>query len=157
MNYFLALLVAFCTITTTHGSVTIASKTNVLESCSQPGSAMDIRNIELIPNPPVVGKNLTGVITAKLNRPVLEGTKAHITVTLGSMVVYDGDSDFCGIFTTCPIEDDPKKPIILNIPTQQAGQPAPIPGVTLNIKFDMKDKEGRPVGCLQGPIKFSRS
>ena len=92
-------------------------------SCGQDSDVFDFKSLDLSPDPPHKGSDLTFTIKGSLKEPVVQGAHVKVKVKLGFIQLLDQDMDLCeqikNVNRECPL---PKGPFELehtvNIPKE---------------------------------------
>ncbi|KZP01497.1 hypothetical protein CALVIDRAFT_559312 [Calocera viscosa TUFC12733] len=78
--------------------------------CGDESYAIEIQSIEVFPDPPVPGQNLTVTVTGTTRMPIEDGAYADVTVKLGPIQLLKKRFDVCEEATNmdltvqCPVE-----------------------------------------------------
>ncbi|KZP01498.1 hypothetical protein CALVIDRAFT_6692 [Calocera viscosa TUFC12733] len=78
--------------------------------CGDESYAIEIQSIEVSPDPPVPGQNLTVAVTGTTRMPIEDGAYADVTVKLGLIQLLKKRFDVCeeatnaNITVQCPVE-----------------------------------------------------
>jgi len=92
-------------------------------SLSPPDDLVDIKYININPNPPLAGKNLTIEAMGYLKTEVGEGSYAHFEVKYGFIKLLSGTADLCEkaaeVGLQCPIkEGEVKLQKVVELPSE---------------------------------------
>ncbi|TDL30104.1 hypothetical protein BD410DRAFT_737383 [Rickenella mellea] len=80
------------------------------EDCGLPTDPVELRSIEVLPDPPQPGKNLTVTVTAFVKEVIEDGAYADVTVKVGRVKILHKLFDVCeearnaNASVTCPVE-----------------------------------------------------
>lgn len=107
---------------------------NPLVYCESPDSyTLDIKSVDLSPNPPAAGKNLTITASGYLKERVEQGAMVHVEVKYGLIKILQQNIDLCeqasNVNLSCPIEKGEMKL------TKEVELPAQIPPVCCCLLF----------------------
>jgi hypothetical protein len=80
-------------------------------SCGQPSDVFDFKSLDLSPDPPHKGSDLTFKIKGNLKEPVVQGAHVKVKVKLGFIQLLDQDMDLCeqikNVNRECPLPQGP--------------------------------------------------
>ncbi|EAW13998.1 ML domain-containing protein [Aspergillus clavatus NRRL 1] len=122
---------------------------NPLEYCANPaGNILEIKSVDLSPDPPLPGQTLTINASGILNDRVEEGATVALEVKYGLITLIRQTADLCeqikNVDLECPLE---KGEMTL---TKQVDLPSHIPPGRYNVHADVYSKDGRRITCLDG-------
>jgi len=130
---------------------------NTLSFCTDPKDhLLSIDFVDLSPNPPVPGQNLTITAGGKLSELVDKDSKVHISVKWNFVTLINKDYDLCDnanvIGKECPLEKGQ-----LNI-LKEVAIPREVPpgkyAVTAEAVTKDEAEGGKKITCLKGDIQF---
>jgi len=125
--------------------------------CGLPSNPIQIDSIELSPDPPVPGQELTVTVKALVTDVIEEGASADVTVKLGLIKLLQKSFDICqearnaNATVSCPVEPGPYEVV------QSVQLPAEIPKakfVVLVRGFTVAEED---MLCLDLKIDFMKS
>ncbi|KAJ4413585.1 Phosphatidylglycerol/phosphatidylinositol transfer protein [Gnomoniopsis sp. IMI 355080] len=116
------------------------------------GDIVSIDNLDLSPNPPARGQNLTVDAAGTIKSEVNAGTKVSVRVKLGPTTVYRKKFDLCKEFEkvggSCPISSGtPRVVKTFKIPKQ-------VPKGRYSAHVNVVAADGSPITCLEGKFKL---
>ncbi|KAL4783658.1 ML domain-containing protein [Aspergillus varians] len=120
---------------------------NPLEFCADPKSdLLDIKSVDLFPNPPKPGQTLKIKAEGVLHERVEEGAYVLLEVKYGLITLLRQRPDLCeqivNVDLECPLEEGP---LVL---TREVELPAQIPPGKYTVHADVFDKDDRRITCL---------
>ncbi|KAI9718665.1 MAG: Phosphatidylglycerol/phosphatidylinositol transfer protein [Chrysothrix sp. TS-e1954] len=126
---------------------------NPLTYCHKPDDyILDIEKVDLAPNPPLAGKNLTITASGTLSERVDSGAKVHLEVKYGLIRILSTVVDLCDyakeVGEECPLEKGElefRKDVEL---------PREIPHGKYTVLADVITKEEKKVTCLTATVIF---
>jgi len=130
---------------------------NPLFYCASPSDyILSIDDLELSPNPPEQGKNLTIRATGQLSETIKNGSRAFVTVKWGFVSLISKTFDLCDnagiIGKECPLEKGALEVL------KEVAIPDPIPPgkyvVAADVFTDDEANGGKRITCLTGSIQF---
>lgn len=119
---------------------------------------MELEAVELSPDPPILGTNLTFHGTGSLNGPVTNGSYVDVSAYLGFLRVYAERMDLCEVLDTnnvqvrCPME--PGQYDITHVVEIPSGRVPPIP---FRFKITGMSQDNKQIACIHGKIRFYNS
>jgi len=127
---------------------------NTLTYCKDPADYIfNIDYVNLTPNPPVPGQNLTIIAAGTSSQTIQSEAKLFVQVKLGYVTILRKEYDFCdaidAVDLSCPLEKGQHKI------SKVVQIPAAVPPGTYSVSANAwtKDHEGE-MTCLQGGITF---
>jgi len=126
---------------------------NPLTFCADPKDyILTIDNVDLDPNPPTPGSNLTIVASGTFSQDVEAGAKVFLQVKYGLISLIKQEADLCdqisNVDLTCPLK---KGPMEL---TKSIAIPKQVPKGMYTVLADVYTNEGDKVTCLQSTVRF---
>ncbi|KAI9934762.1 hypothetical protein ASPWEDRAFT_53876 [Aspergillus wentii DTO 134E9] len=120
---------------------------NPLEYCADPSpNTLEIKSVDLSPNPPAPGQTLTIKASGNLKERVEPGARVLVEVKYGLITLINQSIDLCeqlgNVDLECPLE---KGEMTL---TKQVDLPKAIPPGTYNVHADVVSKESKRITCL---------
>ena len=111
---------------------------------------LDITNINLNPDPPIINSNLTILVNGKSNKEI-NSMNGEIIIKVLGIPLLEENIDLC-TYVNCPITEN--EVVYFNI-TQTI--PSLIPsGTTLDVKLDVKTEDKIEVSCLELTFKAEK-
>jgi len=128
---------------------------NPLVHCSDPADdILTIDSVDLSPNPPQAGKNLTITAAGVLSADIEDGAMVHLEVKYGLIKIISQNADLCetagNVDLECPLKKGPLKL------TKVVELPSAIPPGKYSVLADVTTKDDDAVTCLQATVSFSR-
>jgi len=126
---------------------------NPLQFCSDPTEdLLTIENVDLDPNPPEVGQNLTIVAKGTLNEDIEKGAKVHLQVKYGLITLINQEADLCdqvkNVDLECPLEKGPMELTkVVSLPNQ-------IPTGKYTVLADVYTVDKKKITCLTATVWF---
>ncbi|KAF9893818.1 Phosphatidylglycerol/phosphatidylinositol transfer protein [Aspergillus nanangensis] len=122
---------------------------NPLEYCNEPdGDILQIKSVDLSPNPPVPGQTLNIKASGTLRETIEDGAKVLLEVKYGLITLIKQEADLCEQITNvdleCPLE---KGDMVLE---KQVDLPQHIPPGKYTVHADVLSKDNKRVTCLDG-------
>ncbi|KAK5011700.1 ML domain-containing protein [Cryomyces antarcticus] len=115
---------------------------------------LTIEHVDLTPNPPEAGKNLTISARGTLSADIEDGAKVHLQVKYGLIRLINQEADLCetvkNVDLNCPLkkgEMELKKDVEL---------PKEIPPGKYTVLADVFTKDGDKITCLTATVVFHR-
>ncbi|KKY39493.1 putative phosphatidylglycerol phosphatidylinositol transfer protein [Diaporthe ampelina] len=116
--------------------------------------ALVVNQLDLNPNPPLRGHDLTVLAAGTVNRPIEQGALVEVKVKIIGSEVYHHKFDLCGemekLGQSCPMA-----PGIYyfnqSFPIPKEG----IPHATLAVNALAKFPDGSPITCIDGELEMS--
>jgi len=138
---------------TTDGETIEVPGKNPLTYCADPKDyILTIDNVDLDPNPPTPGANLTIVASGTFSKDVEAGAKVFLQVKYGLITLIKQEADLCdqisNVDLTCPLK---KGPMEL---TKSVQIPKQVPKGMYTVLADVYTNEGEKVTCLQATVHF---
>jgi len=128
---------------------------NPLSFCEDPtGNILEIKNVDLDPNPPVAGQTLSISAKGVLLEDVEEGAKVHIQVKYGVITLINQETDLCEQVKQVELEC-PLKAGGLEL-SKDVDLPNEIPPGKYTVLADVTTKEGKKITCLKAEVAFHR-
>jgi len=126
---------------------------NPLEFCEESKDyILDIKNVDLDPNPPEAGQTLTIKAKGDFSEEIDEGAYVFLEVKYGLIKILSLKEDLCdtlkNVDKTCPLEKGE------TVITRDVDLPQRIPPGKYTVKADVYTKDDRKITCLQSEIKF---
>lgn len=120
---------------------------NPLEFCTEPSSnLLDIKSVDLAPNPPKPGQTLKIKAEGVLHERVEKGAYVLLEVKYGLITLLRQRPDLCdqivNVNLECPLEEGP---LVL---TREVDLPAQIPPGKYTVHADVYDKNDKRITCL---------
>ncbi|KAL4917243.1 ML domain-containing protein [Aspergillus aurantiobrunneus] len=120
---------------------------NPLEFCADPSSdLLDIRSVDLSPNPPKPGQTLKIKAEGVLHKRIEKGAYVLLEVKYGLITLLRQRPDLCdqivNVNLECPLEEGP---LVL---TREVDLPPQIPPGKYTVHADVFDKNDRRITCL---------
>ncbi len=121
--------------------------------CADPKDyILTIDSVDLDPNPPTPGANLTIVASGTFSKDVEAGAKVFLQVKYGLITLIKQEADLCdqlgNVDLTCPLK---KGPMEL---TKSVQIPKQVPKGMYTVLADVYTNEGEKVTCLQATVHF---
>jgi C1A family cysteine protease len=117
----------------------------IWSSCSKASDHLSGLNVQVTPNPPVAGQDVTVAITGSLDETVSSGN-VHITIDAFGIKVIDKSYDLCDLASKggvhCPLNQGP-----VNIKVTEA-IPKDVPHGTYQGKAVVSDQNSEEVACV---------
>lgn len=128
---------------------------NPLEHCADPADdILTIKSVDLEPNPPQAGKNLTITAEGLLSEDIEDGAKVHLEVKYGLIKIISQNADLCetaaNVDLECPLKKGPLKL------TKVVELPSAIPPGKYSVLADVISKDEDKITCLKAAVTFSR-
>ncbi|KAI0094745.1 ML domain-containing protein [Irpex rosettiformis] len=126
------------------------------EDCGNPTDPVHIKSIEISPDPPVPGGDLTVAVIGEATRKVEDGAYADVVVKVGVIKLLQKEFDLCEearnaeVNITCPIEKG-----LYNV-KHTVTLPKEIPPAPFRVSVDGYTVEDDPLLCLQLQIDFRK-
>lgn len=126
---------------------------NPLYYCSSDDKAiLTIDHVDLSPNPPEAGKNLTIEAKGTLSEDIEDGAKVHLQVKYGLIRLINQEADLCKqvehVNLECPLKHG-----TTNI-TKTVDIPKQIPPGKYTVTADVFTKDGDKITCLTASVNF---
>jgi len=129
---------------------------NTLTYCNDPKASdyiFDIEYVNLSPNPPVPGENLTIHAAGTSSQTIEEGAKIFLQVKLGYITLLRQEMDFCdaidNVDLECPLEKG------YRTISKEVAIPGAIPKGTYSVSADAyTGGVKKEITCLKGEITF---
>jgi len=124
------------------------------ESCGEDSDPIVINEIQVSPDPPEVGEDLTVTVTGTANEPIQEGAFADVAVKLGLIKLLSKTFDLCeearkaNMTVQCPVEEG------TYTVTQTVALPKEIPRVKFKIEVEGYTVDEDPLMCLELSVNF---
>ncbi|CAO1618894.1 unnamed protein product [Parajaminaea phylloscopi] len=128
----------------------------VWSSCGQPSDAVEVQSIEVSPDPPVPGQNLTVKAKGIVKSRIEEGSIADVTVKIGLIKLLSKQFDICeearnnDVAVKCPVQ-----PGEYEI-TQVVALPREIPPAKFNVHVNAIGAKDEDLTCLDIAIDFRK-
>ncbi|KAI9791177.1 MAG: Phosphatidylglycerol/phosphatidylinositol transfer protein [Candelina submexicana] len=128
---------------------------NPLTYCSDPKDyLLAIDHVNLAPNPPEAGKNLTVEASGTLAQEIEEGAYVLLIVKYGFITLLDQKADLCAqiknVNLECPLREG------LTSLTKEIPLPSEIPPGKYSVHADAYTKDDKRITCLDASVHFSR-
>lgn len=128
---------------------------NPLYFCSDPADyIVTIDKVDLDPNPPRPGENLSIKASGNFKEEVVEGSKMHLQVKYGLITLINQERDACETVGQADLKC-PLKKGELSL-TKDVALPREIPPGTYTVLADVYTAEGDKITCLTAKIAFHR-
>ncbi|KAL4807056.1 Phosphatidylglycerol/phosphatidylinositol transfer protein [Aspergillus unguis] len=123
------------------------SGNNPLEFCADPaGDLLEIKNVDLSPNPPKAGTTLKIKAEGVLKQKVEQGAYVLLTVKYGLITLINQQADLCdqlkNVDLGCPLEEGPM------VLTKEVDLPTQIPPGRYTVHADVFTKDEKRLTCL---------
>jgi hypothetical protein len=128
--------------------------TNVpLQYCADPTDyILSIDHVDLDPNPPTPGANLSITASGTFSKDVEAGAKVFIQVKYGLITLIKQEADLCdqigNIDLSCPLKKGPMEF------TKSVQIPAQVPKGTYSVTADVYTVDEEKVTCLESTVYF---
>ncbi|QMW42093.1 hypothetical protein G4B11_005417 [Aspergillus flavus] len=121
---------------------------NPLEYCNDPsGDILDIKQVDLSPNPPLPGKTLVITASGTLREKIEEGAYVLLEVKYGLITLLRQTADLCeqlvNVDLKCPLG-----PGDMTL-TKQVDLPKQIPPGKYNVQADVFNSDDEHITCLK--------
>ncbi|KAB8272712.1 Phosphatidylglycerol/phosphatidylinositol transfer protein [Aspergillus minisclerotigenes] len=121
---------------------------NPLEYCNDPsGDILDIKKVDLSPNPPLPGKTLVITASGTLHEKIEEGAYVLLEVKYGLITLLRQTADLCeqlvNVDLKCPLE-----PGVMTL-TKQVDLPKQIPPGKYTVQADVFNSDDEHITCLK--------
>lgn len=130
----------------------LLSFSDSMEDCGQDGDILKIDSLDISPDPPQRGQDLTVLLTGTLSQDVVKGSKAQVKVKLGFIQLLDQQFDLCEKSSTvdmdCPIR---KGPIEIN---KSFAIPNELPKGRYNLHVETTNADGSRIACVQAQFRM---
>ncbi|OQO05575.1 hypothetical protein B0A48_09345 [Cryoendolithus antarcticus] len=128
---------------------------NPLVHCANPkDDLLDIKTVNLNPNPPTAGTTLKVTAKGYLSEDVEEGAKVHLQVKYGLITIIKQDADLCeqvkNVDLECPVKKGTTEL------SKDIELPSQIPPGKYTVLADVVTKDGKKITCLTATVQFSR-
>ncbi|KAF2725753.1 hypothetical protein K431DRAFT_280469 [Polychaeton citri CBS 116435] len=128
---------------------------NPLKHCENPEhDILDLKKVDLDPNPPAAGKTLKITASGYLSEDVEDGATVHLQVKYGLITIIRQNADLCetvkNVDLECPIK---KGDITL---TKEVDLPKEIPPGKYTVLADVFTKDEEKITCLTATVEFKR-
>ncbi|KJX96157.1 phosphatidylinositol/phosphatidylglycerol transfer protein [Zymoseptoria brevis] len=128
---------------------------NPLEHCADPkDDILALKKVDLNPNPPRAGTELTITASGILSEDVGEGAKIQLQVKYGLITIINQSADLCETVKNVDLEC-PLKKGKMGL-TKVVKLPAQIPPGNYHVSADVVSKDGDKVTCLKASVEFKR-
>jgi len=123
--------------------------------CGNPTDIVQLRSLEISPDPPKPGQNLTVTASGTVTQKIEDGAWAHVVVKLGLIKLLDKDIDTCeeaenaNMEIRCPVE-----PGDYTL-TQTVELPKEIPPAKFVIDVSAYTVDDRDMLCLKLNVDFT--
>ncbi|KAB8216886.1 Phosphatidylglycerol/phosphatidylinositol transfer protein [Aspergillus novoparasiticus] len=130
---------------------------NPLEYCNDPsGDILDIKQVDLSPNPPLPGKTLVITASGTLHKKIEDGAYVLLEVKYGLITLLRQTADLCeqlvNVDLKCPLG-----PGDMTL-TKQVDLPKQIPPGKYTVQADVFNSDGEHITCLKAlNIEFKGS
>ncbi|KAJ7293673.1 ML domain-containing protein [Mycena rebaudengoi] len=127
------------------------------DNCGRPDSPVQIESIQVSPDPPVPGKDLTVTVKAVVTEVIEEGAYADVTVKLGRIKLLQKTFDLCeegrkaNADVSCPVEEGPLTVV------QTVALPKEIPKAKFVVLVRGFTVDQEDMLCLDLKIDFMKS
>ncbi|KAH6607765.1 putative phosphatidylglycerol/phosphatidylinositol transfer protein precursor [Trichoderma cornu-damae] len=129
---------------------------NPIEFCNanHDGDLIQIRKVDLAPNPPKPGESLLITASGDVKRTIDKGAYVKLTVKYGLIQLLSTTADLCeqlgNVDLSCPLESG-----TLTV-TKSVDLPSAIPPGTYNVLADVYSADDEPITCLKASVNFPR-
>ena len=128
---------------------------NPLQHCQNPkDDILDLKTVDLDPNPPAAGKTLTVTARGTLSEAVEEGAKVHLQVKYGLITIIRQTADLCDTVGKVDLECPLKKGELAL--TKDVELPKQIPPGKYTVLADVVTKDDKKITCLSATVEFHR-
>ncbi|EJD51898.1 hypothetical protein AURDEDRAFT_82809 [Auricularia subglabra TFB-10046 SS5] len=132
---------------------TYSDKVTVID-CGLPTDAIQIKSIDISPDPPKPGQNVTIIATGTVQKQLNPGTYADVTVKVGLIKLLQKRFDVCeeaenaNVDVQCPVDPD------TYTITQTVELPKEVPPAKFVINVRGYTEEEEPMVCLDLKLDF---
>ena len=121
--------------------------------CADPTDyILSIDKVDLDPNPPIPGCNLTIEAAGTFSEDVKAGAKVFLQVKYGLITLINQEADLCDqighVDLTCPLKKGPMSF------TKSVDIPAQVPKGKYTVIADVYTSEGEKITCLESIVYF---
>lgn len=113
-----------------------------------------IEHVNLFPNPPLPGHNLTIEAAGVVNKDIEKGAYVHLLVKYGFIQLIQTTADLCEQIKTVDLECPLKKGHMTMMKTVEL--PSQIPPGKYTVEADVYSKDDEPITCLTAEVHFQR-
>ncbi|KAF5313996.1 hypothetical protein D9611_006874 [Ephemerocybe angulata] len=127
------------------------------ENCGEPQYPIQIESLEVSPDPPQPGKNLTVKVTATVTERIEDGAYADVVVKLGLIKLLEKTFDVCeearnaNATVQCPVEVGPY------VVEQTVELPKEIPRAKFVVNVNGYTAEDEDMLCLNLKVDFMKN
>jgi len=126
---------------------------NPLTFCADPvNDILTIERVDLDPNPPLPGQNLTITASGAFSQKIDEGAKVLLQVKYGLIRLINQEADLCeqigNVDLHCPLEKG--KTSLM----KEVALPAEIPPGKYTVLADVYTKDKKRITCLESTVVF---
>jgi len=138
------------------GVATVLSDKWSWSSCGSPDDLVEVTSLEVSPDPPEPGKNLTVNVKGTVKQQIEEGAYADVTVKLGLITLLKKTLYVCeearkaNATLQCPVAEDDY------VVSQTVMLPKEIPKAKFTVKVDAYSVDDDPLLCLDIKIDFMK-
>ncbi|KAB8209918.1 PG-PITP like protein [Aspergillus parasiticus SU-1] len=131
-----------------HAQANSVPGNNPLEYCNDPsGDILDIKQVDLSPNPPLPGKTLVITASGTLHKKIEDGAYVLLEVKYGLITLLRQTADLCeqlvNVDLKCPLE-----PGEMTL-TKQVDLPKQIPPGKYTVQADVFNSDDEHITCLK--------
>ncbi|KAI9859087.1 MAG: Phosphatidylglycerol/phosphatidylinositol transfer protein [Vezdaea acicularis] len=112
---------------------------------------LKIDHVDLTPNPPVKGENLTLEAVGTFSEPVEKGAKVRLLVKYGYVKIFNREEDLCdqvgNVDLSCPLDGKNTVTKIIQLPKE-------IPPGKYDVQADVYTKDEKKIICLAAEVTF---
>ncbi|KAM0449049.1 hypothetical protein ACHAPV_007735 [Trichoderma viride] len=129
---------------------------NPIEFCSasRDGNLIDIKKVDLAPNPPKAGKPLDITASGEVKTTITDGAYVKLVIKYGLIQLLSTTADLCeqlgNVDLSCPLE-----PGNMTL-TKSVDLPSAIPPGTYSVLADVYSADDEPITCLKATVNFPR-
>ncbi|KAI9720240.1 MAG: hypothetical protein M1812_003058 [Candelaria pacifica] len=128
---------------------------NPLTYCSAPNDyVLAIDHVNLTPNPPKAGKNLTIEATGTLSEDIEDGAYVLLIVKYGFITLINQKAELCEQIKNVDLECPLRKG--LTTLTKEVPLPIEIPPGKYSVHADAYTNDDKRITCLDAEVHFSR-
>ncbi|EMC93340.1 hypothetical protein BAUCODRAFT_52594, partial [Baudoinia panamericana UAMH 10762] len=129
---------------------------NPLHHCKDPANdVLSLERVDLDPNPPKPGQNLTVTARGILKADIEDGAKVHLQVKFGLITIIRQTTDLCdavkNVNLECPLHKDNATEL-----TKTVTLPREIPPGKYTVIADVDTKDADKITCLMATVEFHR-
>ncbi|KAG6829394.1 Phosphatidylglycerol/phosphatidylinositol transfer protein [Tricholoma furcatifolium] len=127
------------------------------ENCGSPEDLLEITQIQVIPDPPQPGKDLTVKVTGQARTTIKDGAYADVSVKLGAIKLLQKQFDLCeearnaNVSIQCPVE-----PGTYEV-THTVALPKEIPRAKFTVLVNGYSVDDEDLLCLKMTVDFMKN